>query len=331
MKKILFIGLVIIALLSFSAVSANENATEQVSVDEAGSDDLSVDQSQTLKSAGPTKVKIISQDYSSYYDSNKKLHVQVKDMNGNPVKDALAEVEFSNGYSDYEYTKSNGKYAFDVKLGVGNYKAKLFVNDGDYKSTPIKINVKITKAQSKITVKKITSYAGQYTKLKATVKDRFGDNINSGNVKFQINGKTYKVKVKNGVAIKKIKFKTAKTYTYKATFSSKNYKTKVASSKVVVKKEYYIKKCGYTFKLSEAQYKRIQYVKNHKYSSHLSKYADFKVKTNKYHDGMPVYAVITTWSGIMSGHYYNYPEVQFVTMYGSNPREWDYLTDHYKL
>ena len=124
-------------------------------------------------------------------------------------------------------------------------------------------------------------------------------------------------------------FKTAKTYTYKATFSSKNYKTKAASSKVVVKKVYYIKKCGYTFKLSEAQYNRIQYVKNHKYARHLSKYADFKVKTNKYHDGMPVYAVVTTWYGIMSGHYYNYPQVQFITMPGTNP--WDYLTDHYKL
>lgn len=329
MKKVLIICLTIVALLSISAVSASENTTDYASVGEDDGDVLSVEQPQTLKSSSPTKVKIVSQDYSSYYDSNKKLHVQVKDSKGNPVKDALVEIFDFN--DDAGYTNSNGKVSFSVKQSVGNYKAKIIVDDGIYKATPIKINVKITKAPVKISVKKITSYTGQYAKLKVTVKDRFGDKINSGNVKFQVNGKTYKVKVKNGVATKKIKFKTAKTYTYKATFSSKNYNTKAASSNVVVKKVYYIKKAGYTFKLSEAQYKKIQYVKNHKYSSHLSKYANFMVKTNKYHNGMRVYADITTWSGIMSGHYYNYPQVQFVTMYSSDPWDWDYLTGHYKL
>jgi archaellum component FlaF (FlaF/FlaG flagellin family) len=84
---------------------------------------------------------------------------------------------------------------------------------------------------------KASSYQGCKLTLKATVKSQ-GRNVNEGTVKFTINGKTYSVAVKNGVATKSIKLKKVKTYKYTATFVGDNFNTKKVAGKAKVNKRY---------------------------------------------------------------------------------------------
>lgn len=317
-KKFFIIGLVLLVILSISAISAAENTTDVVSND----DDYEI------------PAVISAKDYSSVYNSGKTIPVQVKDNNGNPLEDVDVAISLNTGRFYSDFTDSNGKVYLEVFENAGSHKANIFINDEGYDAKTVKINVKVAKAPVKLTASKITSKTNKVTTLKATVKDQWGYSISQGTVKFAINGKSYKVNVKNGVATKKIRLTTAKTYNYKATFSSKNYKSKTVSSKVTVKKDtgHYYKKCGYTFRVSNSQYKKIQYVKNHKHTKSLSTYANFKVKTDKTYYGYPIYAVITTWSGIQGGNYLNYPQVQFIVTYGSpDEYDWDHLTVHYKI
>ena len=93
--------------------------------------------------------------------------------------------------------------------------------------------------------------------MKATVKDRFDDTVDEGKVIFKVNGKSYSAKVKDGVAVKKIKLSKAKTYNYKAIFSAKNYVTKTASSKIYIKKA----KKYYTLKIRNPKIKKTFKVK----------------------------------------------------------------------
>ena len=63
-------------------------------------------------------------------------------------------------------------------------------------------------------------------------------------------------------------------------------------------------KKGYKFTVSNKQYKKIKYVKKHKYASPnkmIGHKVNFKVKTNKYYNGKPIYATIETHKG---SHYY---------------------------
>ena len=266
-KKFVISILLFAIILSISTVSANENVTDEVSMDndnELNVDEVSADiltDDDYLEDDiddEPIKAKIYVSSYSSFYDSSKKLQVQVKDLNGNPLKGVT--VKFSN---DVEYltTGSSGKCSAYVPESVGLHKATISLDDYNYVASAKKVSVKITKAPVKISAKKIKTDTASHFKLKATVKDKYGYLVTSGTVKFKFNGKTYKVKVKNGIATKKLKIKKAKTIKYKATFSAKNYKTKSASSKVIIKKVYVIKKGGYSFKLTKNQYNRIQGVR----------------------------------------------------------------------
>jgi len=108
----------------------------------------------------------------------------------------------------------------------------------------------------KLTLKKYVTTDNRYAIMKATVKDKYDDTIDGGIVKFKVNGKTYTVKVKDGVAVKKIKLK-AKTYTYRATFTSKYCKTKTSTSKLYIKKT----KKYYTLKITNPKIKKTFKVK----------------------------------------------------------------------
>ena len=367
-NKFFIISLVFFVLISISFVSASDNVTDTISTDNP--DELAIDEIydndnyEILNdSDNPVKAKIYAKDFSTVYDSDKPLHIQIKDENGNALENINVNVVYSNGYEDFAIEDFDGKYEIYVGENVGNYKATISIDDDNYFAEPINVNVKITKAPIKVGVKQITATKNKYFVLKAVITDKYGLEVDQGTVKFNINGKIYKVNVKNGIASKKLKLSNVKTYNVKATFSSKNYNTKTVSSKIIVKKPkitktvssknnvkkskttktvsskntvkskkyHYFKKGKYSFKVTESQYKRIQYVKNHKHDNYLSRYADFKVKTGHYHKGHRVHAVVTTWAGSRKGVSLYYPQVQFVVMYGKNTWEWDFLTAHYRL
>lgn len=256
-KKIITLAIIIFALFAVSAVSANDNVTVDTENYNA---------------------QIIAEDMSEEYNpSGNDILFNIEDLNGTPIEDAQPTVTYDNkkiraGYdSEHYYSPNLGTYVLDIDPDAGIHKVKIELNTSKYLAKPVMMNVKIDKIPTKLSLKKYVTTTKEYAILKATVKDSYGDKVDAGKVKFKVNGKTYSVYVKNGVATKKIKLKKAKTYTYTATFTSKNYKTKTASSKLYIKqtKNYYNLKITNTAihktfkaKLSYKKYVKILNAKN---------------------------------------------------------------------
>ena len=278
MKKLFILGICLVMLLSISAVCASENETisdlSYDNVETAADYDSDFDDGQ--------EIYIIADDLDLYYSKTYCYIVSLEDDYGDPVDyvDEL-KVRYSNGIEEIAENDGDGDYLFDMDW-VGNRKATIILDDSYYRADPVTINVKISKSPVKIAAKKYYSNTKQYTTLKATVKDSDGEKIDEGTVKFKVSGKTYNVKVKNGVASKKIKLKNAKTYTYSATYiENRHYKkSKTATSKLHVyscsKKARTFAIKGYKVTLNQKQYNKLINAKN------TNKLVCFQVKTNKY-------------------------------------------------
>lgn len=307
-RKYLILSLIsIIFLLAMTAVCAENNATDTVQTvnDEPVSDNAIevADEQSEITDDQDTEVDTYDEenneenaiikvsDYTAAYNSGKKLKVEVKDTNNTPIETLVKIFYQKSKDEDYEFTDENGICYFTVLEDIASQKATISLDNPVYSAKSVTINVQITKLTPKITAKKVLSDTKSYFTLKAVVKDSNNKYINEGTVKFTINGKKYNVKVKKGVATKKIKLKKAKTYTYKATFSSKHYKTKTVSSKAYVKKykKYHYFNAGkYTGKVTHKQYMKLVRAKFN------GKNADvYNVKTGKYYIyKKPVYKTV---------------------------------------
>ena len=147
--------------------------------------------------------------------------------------------EYLSGYDD------DRQYCID-DLGAGTYYAGLVDN---YYGLLDYSKVVIKKATTKISVKSFTARRGVRFHCYAYVWDKNdGTNINGGYVKFRIAGKTYKAKLKNGVASFYFKVpKKIKKYTCKAYYlGGKNVKASSTKFKMKVRKakkyKYYVYK-----------------------------------------------------------------------------------------
>lgn len=120
-------------------------------------------------------------------------------------------------------------------LDVGNYKFAIStIPDKNHNAITLKVPFKVIKSNPIITVKKRKGYTASST-LKAIVENGFGNLIDEGWLKFSVGGKSYHVKVRDGVGQINVKLPKAKTYSYKATFISDNFNSKTVSSKITVK------------------------------------------------------------------------------------------------
>ena len=200
--------------------------------------------------------------------------------------DATGNLTISIGDKTFIKELVNGTATIEVVgLPEGDYIA-IITYSGDSKYAPITRTVNATvKANPatnvKISTKIYYSNTKQYTVLNAIIKDGNGKPIKEGKVQFKINGKTYNVNVKNGVATKKIKLTKAKTYTYAATYLENDYykKSQTSKNKVYVysssKNARTFKVKGYKFTLTQNQYNKLINAKN------TGKTLFYKVKTNK--------------------------------------------------
>ena len=289
MSRKFIISFILFIFLTLSVVSANENVTGvELGDDSVESDVLPVDESDVFVGAddendvdGEYNSKIIAKDVSLTYNQyGKEFAVQLKDSDGvAPYVDNFV-ITWDGKHEEYSIYDINGRYYFDAAgKSVGNHKVTLSVVDSYYSANPVIINVKIIKSPVKLVAKKLTSTTNKYTTLKVHVYDKNLFEVNEGTVKFKINGKSYNAKVKNGVAVKKIMLKKPKTYIYKAIFSSKNYKTKIMSSKVSVKriKIHSVKVGRYNGVLSSKQYAYLKKAsKNNKWGHVDIKSSNFK-------------------------------------------------------
>lgn len=254
-KKLMILGLLIfLVFISVSAVSATDNMTDVIGDDQEYNAEITIN------------------DFSSYYFSDDDLNFDFKSSVSVSEDTRFDVVDSKTGKKIGAAYYIDGEGHGQIYADVGTYKAELkqwdFI-DSPYKVKPVLFNVKVSKAPVKLSAQKWISTTKQSATLKVTVKDENNWDVEEGTVKFTINGKSYNVKVKNGVATKNVKLTKAKTYTYKAVFSSKNYKTKSVSSKVYVKKykKYYTFKVNkYSGKISYSKYVQLIKAKNnHKY------------------------------------------------------------------
>jgi len=286
-------------------------------------------------SIGKKPVKLVSNQISNTHPYA-TLKVQLMDTLGNKVNNGL--VVFSINGKTYSTNVKNGIATTNIKLSTGTYDCVASFSEDNSYSNNTKFKVVVSKAGVKLKTYKLISTTKLYFNLKALVKDTSGNKIKEGVIKFTINGKTYTANVKNGIATKKIKLKKAKSYKYKATFSSKNYQTKTSSSKVIVKKakKYYTFKYGkLKGKLSYKQYLKLLKAYND------GKYKEISVKTGKYNTyKVPKYTYkkVTSkkWKkiSVLDSEFYYYPGgsdyEDYQTMSKYTKKGWTWCGSSYK-
>lgn len=265
-RKIIFLMLIVF-LASISAVAASENSTDADAYD----------------------AEIVADDFTTHYNSKDKFNFEVTPS----VEDnaSFEIIDDESGKVIATASHKDGHVQANVKSTAGSHNITIKLVNSTYNVKPVTVSAIIAKAPVKVTLNKWISTTKDSATMKATVKDEYGKLVREGKVKFTINGKSYSVNVKNGVASKSIKLSSAKTYTYKATFTSQNYKLKTLSSKVYVKKykKYYTFKSGkYTGKFSYNQYAKLLKYKNNAKNIHVS------VKIGKYKNKYPIYMIIET-------------------------------------
>lgn len=201
-------------------------------------DDANIMDTAILKVSG--NITFTVNDYISNYMSGAAINVRITDaVTGKAINAISIGATFTNGkktITKYYEPNINGQFSFTPPVGVGTWKVRFF-SGFDYISGSIIKSAVIKKSTVKINAKKVVDYKGFKITLKATVKSG-GKNVNEGTVTFKINGKTYKAKVKNGVATKKVKLKKIKSYKYSAKYNGNaNLKaSKKSNAKATLKK-----------------------------------------------------------------------------------------------
>ena len=272
--------LLLVLLLGIGVATANENNTiESVEIDVGK--DLS-DSNESLNSndsAEEYNAVIIAKNSTQKYNGDNEVAVKIVDNDNKIINNAKVRINdrITPTYDD------EGIYYFYFDLNPGNHSLKITLDDSHHKAKPVFINLKIVK--SKFTGKiKCKSYWGT-NKGKVTMKaTAYNDELfynENGQFTFKVNGKSYKVKTKNGVATKTIRIKKAGTFTYTAKFTSDRYSSSpTGKGKLYVystsKKARTFKIKGYKIVVPIKKFNKLVNAKN------TNKIVYFKIKTNKH-------------------------------------------------
>lgn len=204
-------------------------------------DDVEMDTATLTVISDPFYAVFSAGNYNAYYNSGVTYNIRVTESGtGSPLSGVSVKIVFSNSkktVTKYYTSDSNGYIKIVPPVGVGTYGVTISSNNAHVIASDLKKTATVKKSSVTMKAYKTTAYQGYKVTLKATVKSQ-GKKVNEGKVIFKVNGKTYKVSVKNGVATKKLKLKKVKTYKYSATYKGDNFNTKKVKAKAVVKKRY---------------------------------------------------------------------------------------------
>ena len=214
--------------------------------------------------------------------NNKNYLYFICPIKSNAYKDRIVLFINFNEFLNLDDTK-NGKYYFSHSLYTGNYNLKFTLNSNHYKAKTVYMNLKIIKSKfnGKINCKSYWGTEKSSVKMTAKAYNKYWEYNENGYFTFKVNGKSYKVKTKNGVETKTINIKKPGTYTYYAKFTNRNYySSPIGKGKLYV---YSISKKARTFKIKGyhvvvpiKKYKKLINAKN------INKAVTFEIKSKKY-------------------------------------------------
>ena len=220
-------------LVTVSAVSANENATEDLEI----SSDADVLNENDTGNVSKTVSKITASKVVGYESFDTNISVKLT-SNNKALSSKQITIEL-NGNSYNKLTDKNGIATLSVKLKQGSYRAQ-FTYLGDNQTGNASAYTTVTvKAPQKTTLtvgdKDINYRQGSKCLFYVVLKDNKGKALKNQIVTFKVNGKAYNVKTdKNGyakifVSLKKGKHKIKYSFNKNAPYlsSSGSYKVKV--------------------------------------------------------------------------------------------------------
>lgn len=229
-NKWILLGILLLTLLTFSAVNASDDFTKDNQTDvvsEAIELPEFEEHTETFSpdSIEPTNTKIKSDNVNTYYKEKSELIGWLKDNNDNP----LANKSISITLDKKNYTKLTddaGKFALNLNLKPNTYKATITFNgDENYAASNINTTIKVNKSPLTIETKDYRTYFHSNLYFKAKVLNKITENPVAGiEVAFKVfmnNGKYktyYSTTDKNGIAYLK---KNLKVGSYKVHSSIK--------------------------------------------------------------------------------------------------------------
>ena len=165
-------------------------------------------------------VDLSAPDVTKYYGGSERFIVTLKDLNGNPIKNAVVKITI-NGRTSDKTTDDNGIASMGINLNSGEY-----ITTTEYDG--IKVNSTVT-VKDTVIAKDFTKIFKNGTQYQGTFVDSKGNLIKNTDVKININGVFYtRTTGSNGVAQMNINLPPG-TYILTATnpLSGEQHTTKV--------------------------------------------------------------------------------------------------------
>ena len=172
--------LLLLIFLTVGVVSANDNLTDDISLnEEMSSQNVSETQiTEEIESDGNDNIQnseettIQTKDVNMYYKEKSELVAYLKDSNNQPIANKKILISLNNKNYD-KLTDNLGKVILKLNLNPGTYTAKFsFEGDSDYAASSANAIVKVNKASLQINTKNFKTYfeSGFYFKAKVINK-----------------------------------------------------------------------------------------------------------------------------------------------------------------
>ena len=203
MKRIVLLLIVLLAAMSISAVSADENITDVISDDIQQSDEADQLQENISTESNRTASKIESSNVNGYESFRTTISFKLTSDNM-PLASKNVSV-LVNKATYVRTTDKNGQASISLNLKAGTYTVK-FTYDGDNQTGSAEATSRIVvknpiKTSLKLGDKYIYYRQGSKCLFYVTLLNANGKAIKNQIVNFKVSGKTYKVKTdKNGHA-----------------------------------------------------------------------------------------------------------------------------------
>ena len=183
-NKCLLIPIFLLILMSVGMVSASDNLTDEVSLDDASAQSIETPIISEIKNDSsesshiPEDVpslmntKMEAKDVTTYYKEKSELISYLKDSNNQPISGKKVSIMINNKNYD-RFTDNLGKVALKLNFKPGTYTTSIkFAGDENYTASSINTIVKVNKASLKVVTKDFKTYfeSGFYFKAKVINK-----------------------------------------------------------------------------------------------------------------------------------------------------------------